>query len=349
MSSVRTLVIACDESGNDGENLTRAGSRVFAHASVSMPEPQAAALMAEVRARTGDKSAELKSRTLVDPKNRSHLEWFLAKSPMVGRGFVHLTDKNYFICSKLLDLVVEEHLYTLGHDLFEHGRARRMAHILYREGPVQLGDDWLLALDQFNDMMRLRVRTGQPASLNDFYETIEGLRPIATGKLAIVLRLVHAGRAQAEAQIAQLGASNVRMLQLDPMFAALGAAARTWHERVGLPIEIVHDDTSTLTKPRVESLRIGLTPAATAGLHMTSVPFVGLTLVDSKLEPRVQVADLLAGAAREIAGQVLSGSTTGLERLLRPYVDGSSLWGDAPSWPLISDVPMYSAISDSTV
>ena len=110
---VKTLVIACDESGSEGENLTRAGSRVFSHATVSLPSERAYELMQTVRASTGDRSAELKSRVLIDPSNRDVLKWFLAESPVVGRGLVNLTDKHYFVCSKLVDLIVEEHMYAV--------------------------------------------------------------------------------------------------------------------------------------------------------------------------------------------------------------------------------------------
>lgn len=59
----------------------------------------------------------------------------------------------------------------------------------------------------------------------------------------------------------------------------------------------------------------------------------GLTLADSRRDPRVQVADVPAGAARKIASDELNGrGDPELTALLRPYVDPSSVWGDEPSW-----------------
>jgi hypothetical protein len=49
--------------------------------------------------------------------------------------------------------------------------------------------------------------------------------------------------------------------------------------------------------------------------------------VDSRTDPRVQVADLLAGVARKVAADELLGrSDPDLTALLRPYVDPASRW-----------------------
>jgi hypothetical protein len=54
-----------------------------------------------------------------------------------------------------------------------------------------------------------------------------------------------------------------------------------------------------------------------------------LTLVDSRWDARVQVADFLAGVARKIASdQLKRRSDPELVALLRPYVDSHSIWGE---------------------
>ena len=106
-----SVMIACDESGNEGENLMRAGSRVFAHASVSIDVPAAEALMQEVRERTDARGKEVKSSVLLKPRNLQVLRWLLRDSLLVGRANVHLTDKRFFVSSKLIYLVVEDLMY----------------------------------------------------------------------------------------------------------------------------------------------------------------------------------------------------------------------------------------------
>jgi hypothetical protein len=49
--------------------------------------------------------------------------------------------------------------------------------------------------------------------------------------------------------------------------------------------------------------------------------------VDSRTDPRVQVADLLAGVARKVASDELLGRhDPDLTALLQPYVDPASRW-----------------------
>lgn len=58
--------------------------------------------------------------------------------------------------------------------------------------------------------------------------------------------------------------------------------------------------------------------------------------VDSKDDPRVQVADLLAGASRQIASNALVGEPDDRIVLLRPFVDRNSLWADDTSWTALT-------------
>lgn len=67
--SLKPIIVACDESGNDGKNLLTGSTSVFTHASVTMTKEKAARIIKEVRAKTGNQSVELKSKTLLDRKH----------------------------------------------------------------------------------------------------------------------------------------------------------------------------------------------------------------------------------------------------------------------------------------
>jgi hypothetical protein len=67
---------------------------------------------------------------------------------------------------------------------------------------------------------------------------------------------------------------------------------------------------------------------------------VDIRFVDSRSDPRVQVADFLAGVARRIASEELNArGDAELTALLRPYVDPTSTWGDDRSGALLGVQP----------
>jgi len=84
----------------------------------------------------------------------------------------------------------------------------------------------------------------------------------------------------------------------------------------------------------------GETSTTTDGLSGERLALLGpvdLTFADSRSDPRVQVADLLAGVARRLAWEVLEDrGNAALIALLRPYVDPHSIWADDRSWSLLT-------------
>ncbi|MEO6998720.1 MAG: DUF3800 domain-containing protein [Terracoccus sp.] len=128
----------------------------------------------------------------------------------------------------------------------------------------------------------------------------------------------------------------MRPVVLDPLVPALAAAVGFWggQGRDGRAVSVVHDVQATLTPDRLQHLNELVGPGASERL---SVRFV-----DSVDDPRVQVADFVAGAARRIASEALAGrADPGLTGLLLPYVDRTSVWSDGSIRRLLvpSDAP----------
>jgi hypothetical protein len=85
---------------------------------------------------------------------------------------------------------------------------------------------------------------------------------------------------------------------------------------------IAHDRQVTLSRGRIAQL-----VAASDGR------LAGVSFVSSGIDPRIQVADIVAGVARKIASDELNGrGDDRLTALLRPYLDVFPIWGDAGSW-----------------
>jgi hypothetical protein len=143
-------------------------------------------------------------------------------------------------------------------------------------------------------------------------------------------KLLSQGRPRAKAFRAQL-LDNPEILPVrDPLMPAIVRAVDYWGEG-RKPVAIVHDRQTTLPRERIAQL-----------IAMASAPgrLVSLTLLDSFSQPRIQLADFLAGVARKIASDQLHGrDDTELTALLRPYLDSLSIWGDDRSWSRLSPSP----------
>ncbi|TFD35411.1 hypothetical protein E3T37_15265 [Cryobacterium sp. TMT2-10] len=337
---IPVLEIACDESGNEGENLFAAGSTVFAHASTSLSEAQAKTIMDRLRHDTGSSANELKSSTLLKPVNRDLMEWLLsADSGLVGAGIVHFSEKRYFLVGKIIDLLVEEVLHERGEEVYLDGRARRMALRLYRDGPAALRPHWDPLVESFNSMIRAKQRKGIKATAADFYANVDLARAARTDSaVSHILRLIHAARPEAEDFVSRAQLTAVHFLTLDPVLAAVSQAPRTWFERTGAHIRVVHDNAPSLTPSRIATIVSELNNPSMP--EFPSVPLEGISCVDSLKSHRVQVADLLAGVGRRLAEEALASRPDPLLIQLRPFVDRDSIWGDDPSWTAIVGVPL---------
>lgn len=289
--------IACDESGSEGGRLIGAETSVFAYASVDLDITAAAECVQEVRARIGSPALEYKANHLLRQKSRPVLIWLLAPSgPIHGRANVHLTDKAFFLVTKLAELLVEGAEPAMA-GLVPTPPAKALAADLYREAGSAPGS-WHAFLAAGNELLR----TGETEVLG----TLD-----ASGRLAGVIELLR----KAEPRLAMRATRPA----LDPLVTALVWTVAYWSAG-GRSVSIVHDEQRALTAERIAQVNEILGPWLT-----------GVRFVDSRTDPRVQVADFLAGVAGRVAREVLRGEPDEeLVALLEPYVDAHSIWRE--SW-----------------
>jgi hypothetical protein len=296
------LEIACDESGYEGDKLIGTTTDVFAHASVALDIESAAECIRELRARIRSPAEEYKANHILRQKHRDVLTWFLGpSSPLQGRAQVFLIDKEYFLLRSLVDALVadpstEDNEWA--NDLYIEGRGR----------PDR--EPWSQFLVAANDLLRSRGRPEGQVSVDAFFA--------ALGRLSgpIVDQLVGA-RARAEEFQRQLADD-----RFDPLTPAIAAVVAHWSSE-GQPVVILHDQQNTLSPRRIARL-IESINASPTGQRV-----VRLDLVDSRLDPRVQVADIVGGAIRKIAQDALNGHEDGeLTALLPPFVSPHSIWND---------------------
>ncbi|MFF2848013.1 hypothetical protein ACFVT5_17095 [Streptomyces sp. NPDC058001] len=335
------LEIVCDESGSDGENLIGGNTDVFAHAGVRVAVEDAAAALVEIRDRVRSPAREYKATHLLREKHRSVLTWFLGPSgPPADGARVHLTDKAFFVVGRVVELLVGEQGRPPGVEMFRDPGVEEIAVALYRAGcRMPERARWRRFLIASNDMMRLRFRAEGTDPVEAFFQALDGLCPPgAEGEPAGILDLLRRNRSRAEVFRARIDDTPDLIPAMDPLFPAIVATAAHAHAHTnapahapaygqGHPVSLVHDRQNMLTEERIAWLT-------------TALPLAGLRLVESWSDPRVQLADFLAGVARKLASDELNDrGDPELTALLRPHVDPLSIWADSRSGSLLGVAP----------
>lgn len=329
------IEIACDESGSDGENLIAGTTRVFAHGSTDLDLEEASHVIAGLRSATAFAGSELKSSRLLKGRYLAQtLRQFEPGGALVGRVKVSITDKAYMAVCKVVDLVIEEDAYRRGVQLHDSGAARQIARDLFAEGPRAYGmATWDRLLREFVSFVRTTQRQGVKTSLGQLLATIDDLRLVSRRKrVETAMQLLWQGRAELLAYAETRGSSRGGdMRTLDPLIPALMQTAGEWHRITGKSILIVHDRQAVLTETTCATLiRAGNRPHPDFPIR---VPIIAISQVDSHDDPRVQVADIVAGLGTLAARTALSGVLKAdVRRALRPALIDSSLWGDTASW-----------------
>ncbi|MBC9936938.1 MULTISPECIES: DUF3800 domain-containing protein [unclassified Leucobacter] len=310
-STVEPLVVACDESGNDGENNLNGNSAVFVHASTSVSIDVAQALMDEVRWRTRSQSAELKSKTLLQAKHQGTALWLLEHPELVGKCSLNFVHKQFFVVSKLFDATAEELAHSLGEDMYAGGGALAGATILFFMAPQAFGEAWFEALNSFERFLRASSADVASEYLDELATTLVRILMSTDSPVRDVLGPVLAGIAHLKSlSRLQLGDGiEERMRTADPLICAVGGAVHEWKIASGRPVRMVHDDAKTLTPARVQWIKESLAHPEWVADSMahSDVNLVDIELVDSRTDPRVQVADLLAGLGRLVGEDLVAG------------------------------------------
>ena len=342
VSNRQPLEIACDESGYEGEKLIDTTTDVFAHASVQMDTESATNCIQELRRRIRSPATEYKANHLLREKHRSVLKWLLGpQAPLHGNAHVYLIDKAFYVVGKVIDLLVGDLTDPASIGLYQDERAKAMAATLYREGRRGFGrEQWEAFLVSANDLMRTKDRLDVRTSVDSFFRMLDILRLARTGgRVDEIFGLLRQARPRADSFRAQL-LDNPKMIPaLDPLIPAIVQAVIYWSDG-GKPVSIVHDQQNTLSAERIAQLKELIGKGPPVPDYSPRSRLTSLSLVASHADPRVQIADILAGVARKIASDELNDrGDAELTALLRPYVDSSSIWGDDRSWSLLGPAP----------
>ncbi|WP_138413313.1 DUF3800 domain-containing protein [Sinomonas gamaensis] len=327
-----------DESGHDGENLMGGSTPVLAHSSVHMDLAEASDLVDHLRGKTRAQSPELKIGAVI--RNRGAIDdLFGEQGALVGHTQVYVVEKAEMAAGKMVDLLIEERAYARGDDLYKDGTHRRMARALYEHGPEDLGEErWQSLVSAFTSLMRENQRKGEKETIDGFFEKVEEARSAAKRtKLKIVLGQLADTRKQAEEFQADVAKGDI-IKSLDPLQTSLMQLAYDWSKKLDRPVMVMHDAQKNLTERVMNAVMYTAStkPPAHFNLPDSRFPLVGIKHIDSKADPRIQLADVAAGFTRQVAERALRGNAEEEELAqVQRLVHFNSIWGDAKSWEQI--------------
>lgn len=323
--------IACDESGWEGANLVAGSTDVIAYASVRLTVDAAAECLRELGGRAAHASPEYKAAHVLRADRRSTVTSLLgAAGPIHGNALVHLTEKAHFVVCRLLDLILGQSVEAASAGLVTDRRLTGMAVMLSRQGPGAFGRDrWQAFLAAANAVLRTWKPRHVREPVDTFMDLVETLADLdLSSRLKAALDELRAARSTAIAARSHLLDNRVLQPAVEPLIPALARTVLHWSQGGGSTVSIVHDEQSALTERRVRRLERQLMPPGR---------LLCFRQVDSRTDPRVQVADVLAGVARTLADDELHGrGDPQLSGLLRAYVDPASHWSDERSWLRLS-------------
>ena len=301
------VAIACDESGFSGSNLLDPVSPVITHASVDLCASEAVELVTTLQSEFRFSPHEFKSgQFLRSPAAAETMEWFLAA--LRGRAHVHLVDKEYFLVTRIVDLLLAEPSYAAGTRLTLEQRPAALA--LYR-ARHSAGLNWPVLLAAFVELFRIKRQRGPDAlALTQFFQARDELLACQLGAQAEDV-LAGLSRTRVLSVLTRLFAGDQSIPPpLEPMLPALAETVLFWSGDARRQVLVTHDEQSALTAGRLRRLQqvladgAGCWPSAgdgeTGPASAGTSPLAGLLMVDSRDDPRVQIADLLAGMARRL-------------------------------------------------
>lgn len=329
--------IACDESGNTGENITQGTVGVFSEGSHDLTTDESEDVLERLRAELELPGTELKWKHI---RRADSLREELFGDRLTGRAKFYLTEKRYFAVGKVIDLLLEQYAHEHGEDLYADRQARGLALHLYRNGERALGAElWRVLLQSFNSLVRVRTRNqraaGVPkATVDEFFEVLETARWAAKRKSVegILVALLKT-RPQADEFGRALSAEQTILPTLDPLIPSLTQTIREWYElRGSRPIHVVHDSGPIPSSGAMDLVRDGLRDPGEFRRFVRSVRVEEIIVVESDEDPRVQVADLIAGFGAHVGVRALTGRVLESElELARDLISPTSLWADSAS------------------
>jgi Protein of unknown function (DUF3800) len=294
-------VVSFDESGNSGQNLLDAAQPIFVLCSLDVAESVARDIVDRHRG----ESEELKFSSLrKSPAGQSVVQAVIDEEAITpDTVFLSMALKPWMIAGKFVDLLVEPYFYARGLNMYAAGLPLAMANALYERGGQAMGEEvWRALQAALVKMMMKPTEVNRSAML----ETLASARKACSPEESGIAAMLDAALALPDVT-EEVHADKVSY-QLDPAPAALTVHIDHWSTSIG-PHRIAHDHSAAVSEwqpylekladPSIEPTEIDYGNS----LGRLPLQFRTIEMVDSKENPAVQLADVLAGALAALALQ----------------------------------------------
>lgn len=321
--------VAADESGWDGEQLYRRADPYLSIGSVAIDDETAGPIVDQLRVDARlSQPPELKFGQF---KGQNRLEvlagLFGPDGPLAGRTRVYLVDKHYFVASKIIDLLLEEEAHARGINLYEDDLARRAAWTLFTDGPRALGGEGFnRVIATMVGFASSRNRDGSVVSVDALFKELRLAFARAHRRdVSQILAALLKTRRHAEDYLSTLEQRAGFVPTMEPLIAALPLIANLWSDEIGA-LSMLTDEHKVLTDERLDIIaKMAALDVQFAGPGMGArrrPPERAVSAVlrgVSQDHPSIQLADLVAGAGREVARRHAGGLSPTGERLY-PFI-----------------------------
>jgi hypothetical protein len=296
-----------DEAGYTGPDLINADQPMFILASTIVGADDARALLDSSFQKPQTEVKYIKRAK--SRRGRNEILEFLRALKIDDSTVVFFSfHKEYLLLTNLIDFWLEPMMFEEGVNLYERGANIALANVCYLTLGTCLGPEGRRELlRRFQVMTRDRT----PFAFQNFWSTLKQAMSQHELLAEILKGVLLAGY--------RLGYEHLQQLpvhMLDP--GDIGLLDTVGHWRQKLPdtqFVIFHDQSTMLERQRAfwEAVLDPTNPVAVTGQDRRTIqfplPVLGLRLEDSRHFPQLQVADLVAGAARSIWNARVRGTT----------------------------------------
>ena len=287
-------LIAFDESGNTGQDLTNPDQPIFSLASVCLSDSDAENILKTLKTQ---QKQEVKFTSLLQSQSGQQRIISLFQSEHINPNNVKLSviHKSCMIIGKVVDLLVESLAHRDGIDLYKRGANIALTNLLYTTLPVVCGEgNFELFQKSFIEMIRRKNAT----SIQEFYNRCRIM--YKSCKLPHFKPLIATIIATEDIVLDVL--SVVDNTALDPAVTSFVAHLAYWTTQLNREFDLVHDVSKPLEQ-KEEMLSYLMSKDETEievgyDRRKYKLPFKasGIQFGDSKQIRQLQIADIIAGA-----------------------------------------------------